>query len=126
MASYQPPVFNRSLVAASDLSSSQFLYVKNNGSDKAAIAGGATGELGAGFLMNQPELNQICEIATIGGGAKGIAAGTITVHLELKNDATGKMVEADTAGDIVVAIANEAAVSGDTFSLTPVYYRKHA
>jgi len=129
MASYTPPRINRALLAAIDLSASQFLYVSDNGSGAANIAGGINGAAGFGFLMNSPEAGQSCEIATIGGGAKGIAAETITVSAgsitELKADADGKMANA-IPGDTVSALAMESAAASDVFEVMPVYYIKAA
>lgn len=127
MASYYTPRYNKSLLAAVDLSSSQFLYVSDNGSQQANIAGGTNGAQGMGFLMNDPEANEACEIATVGGGAKGIAAETITVAAgkltELKADSNGKMRNA-IAGDIISALALEDAAVDDIFEVIPIYYIK--
>jgi len=129
MASHYTARYNRSLLAAVDLSSSQFLYVSDNGSGLANIAGGTNGAFGFGFLMNNPEANEACEIATIGGGAKGIAAETITLAAgkvtELKADATGKMLNA-LPGDVVAAVALESAATDDIFEVMPVSYIKLA
>jgi len=126
MASYQKPRFNRSLLAAIDLSASQFLYVSDNGSELANIAGGINGAVGLGFLMNKPEAGEECEIATIGGGAKGVAVETISAALtELKADAAGKMAVA-LPGDKVSAIALQTAAASDVFELMPVQYFKSA
>ena len=126
MASYQVPSFNKSLKAAVDLSAKQFYYVSDNGSELANIAGGINGAVGLGFLMNQPEANEECEIATTGGGAKGIAAETISAALTaLKADANGKMAIA-LPGDIVSAIALQTAAVDDIFELRPTFYVKSA
>lgn len=124
--SYAIPRYTKSLLAAVDLSAKQFYYVGENGSGAYNVAGAATGALGAGFLMNAPKINEACVVASIGGGAKGVLSGTVTVELELKATTGGTLVEADTAGDIVVAIAKSAGVSGDIIDIEPVYYRKHA
>lgn len=127
MASYQLPRYGRGLVAGADLSAKQYHYVKDDGTNSAVIAGGATGAIGAGFLENFPALGEECNIMTIGGGAKGVCAEIVSgPNIELKADANGQMVLADTAGDIVCAISQEAAAVGDVFELLPVLYRKHA
>lgn len=127
MASYYTPRYTRSLLAAVDLSAKKFHYVGENGSGKYNIAGGAAGAIGAGFLMNEPEINEACEVASIGGGAKGVAAETISgAEIELRANASGQMEVADTAGDIVCAISKESAATNDIFELEPVLYRKHA
>ena len=127
MASYSSPRFTRSLPAAVDLSAKQFRYVGENGSDKYNVTGGAAGAIGAGFLMNAPLADEFCEVANIGGGAKGVAAETISgAEIELKADANGDMEVADIAGDIVCAISKESAATSDVFEVEPVLYRKHA
>jgi len=129
MASYYAPRYITTENAAVDLSSSQFLYVAENGSNLINIAGGTNGAKGLGFLMNNPEAGEACEIASLGGGAKGIAAETITVSAgnltELKADALGKMRNA-VPGDIVSALAIESAAVDDVFEVMPVYYVKAA
>lgn len=124
MASYYESRMTRSLLAAVDLSGSQFLYVSDNGSGLANIAGSINGAIGLGFLMNEPEAGEACEIAATGGGAKGVAAETISAALtQLKADADGKMAVA-LPGDIVSAIAMETAAAADVFEVLPVYYPK--
>lgn len=126
MASSQAPRFVRSLTAASDLSSSQYLFVKNDGSDGAVIAGGATGEIGAGFLNNAPDSGEATEIMGVGGGARGIAAATISgPQIALKADAAGKMTPVTTAGDVIVALSMEAAATDDKFEVEPVFAFQH-
>lgn len=126
MASYTPPRINRTLNAAVDLSAKQFYYVSDNGSDLANIAGSINGAVGMGFLMNNPEAGEACEIAITGGGAKGIAAETISLALTpLKANALGTMSIA-LPGDTVSAIAMETAAVGDVFEVLPVYYTKTA
>ena len=129
MASYYAPRFITTEKAAVDLSSSQFLYVAENGSNLINIAGGINGAKGLGFLMNNPEAGEACEIASLGGGAKGIAAETITVGAgnltELKADSVGKMRNA-IPGDVVSALAIESAAVDDVFEVMPVYYVKAA
>lgn len=129
MASYQPPVFNRSLPAAADLSSRQFYFLGENGSNKYNVAGHDTlGALGQGFLMNAPLADEFCEVATVGGGAKGVAAASISAKAELiaKADGTLITVPSGSAGNVmaIVAIALEDASSGDVFAVQPVLYTK--
>jgi hypothetical protein len=129
MASYQPPVYNRSLLAAADLSAKQYYFVGENGSNKYNVTGHDTlGALGQGFLMNTPQADEFCEVATVGGGAKAVSAGVIAAKAELiaKADGTVITAPAGSAGDVlsIIGIALEAAVSGDIFSVQPVLYTK--
>lgn len=126
MASYVPTRPGRSQLAAVDLSAKQFYFVGDNGSGKYNVVGSATGAIGAGFLMNNPALNEACEIASNGGGAKGVCAATISAaKTELKANALGTLLPA-LDGDIVVAISMEAAAVSDIFEINPVYYIKGA
>jgi len=129
MASFQPAVFNRSLQAAVDLSAKQFFFVGENGSNKYNVIGNdLVGALGQGFLMNQPLADEFCEVATVGGGAKAKAAGTISAKDELiaKADGTVIVAPAGSADDLIaiIGIALEDAVSGDIFAVQPVLYEK--
>jgi|GEM_PF-5924239 len=125
MGSYAKERYTRSLLAAVDLSSSQYLYVGDNGSGKANVIGGTNGAHGFGFLMNNPQADEACEIADTGGGAQGVAAEVITLTssgvVALKADAEGKMRNA-IVGDKVCAVALESAAVGDQFEVLPVKY----
>lgn len=124
MASYTCPRYQRSELAAADLSAKQFYYVADDGTGKYNVAGSVNGQIGAGFLLNNPEANEACEVATVGGGAKGVAAETISaVYTELKALSTGKVAPA-LPGDLVIAIAMETAAVDDVFEVMPVYYPK--
>lgn len=127
MATNQEASFVRPLKAAVDLSAKQYYFVKDDGSEEAVLAGGSTGEIGAGFLQNTPKQGETCDIAGVGGGAKAIASATITgPQIELMALATGKLTPAVVAGDIVVALSKESAAAEDIFEVVPINYRKHA
>ncbi len=112
------------MLAAVDLSAKQNYYVADNGSGKYNVSGGINGAVGGGFLMNAPEADEFCEVASTGGGAKGIAAETISAAgLELKANALGTLALA-LPGDTVIAISIETAAAGDVFEVLPVYYVK--
>ena len=124
MSSFMQARYTRTLLAAVDLSAKQYYYVANNGSDKYNVAGGVVGAVGAGFLMNAPEADEMCEIAANGGGAKGVAAETISAAgLELKANVLGTLENA-VAGDVVVALSVQSAAASDVFEVNPVYYVK--
>jgi len=57
------------------------------------------------------------EVALPGGGAKGLAGGTVAFGDLLTSDADGKLVATTTANDRAVAMAMEDAVVGDLFSV---------
>lgn len=122
------PIFNRVLPAAVDLSTSQFLYVGDNGADPAkynVIGDDALGAFGSGFLQNTPLADEACEVMTVGGGAKALLEGTVAVQDELIAKANGKLIVAPGgAGTVsfIVAIAQEAGVTGDVIAVQPVLY----
>jgi Uncharacterized conserved protein (DUF2190) len=62
-------------------------------------------------------LDDKVEVALTGGGAKGLAGGTIAFGDLLTSDANGALVATTTAGDRIVGIAMDAAVAGDLFSV---------
>ena len=127
MASYAKPRLTRSLNAAVDLSAKQFYFVADNGSQLYNITGSSVGAFGAGFLMNCPEAGEACEVASVGGGAKGKAGATISgPDLALMANALGEMIPAASAGDIVVAMSREAAADEDVFEVEPIIAILHA
>lgn len=63
------------------------------------------------------------ELAVIGGGAEAKAGGTIAMGDELGFDTDGKLVKVASASDRVIAIALEAAVLNDLFSVMVVAHK---
>lgn len=115
MASFPLPNLITNLAAGSDLSSSQYKAVAlatDGAVDVVTVAGSAS----IGFLQNLPLTGAVAEIATVGGGAKAIAGGTITAGDRLAVDAIGDVVLA-TPLDAVVGIALESAVDNDVFGI---------
>jgi len=104
------------LVAGSSLTASQYKAVQLSSDGEVDVCGANVPALG--FLMNSPATGAVCEIATIGGGAKAIAGGTIAAGALLKTDSAGDLVTA-VRGDTAVAIALESAVDNDVFSVMP-------
>lgn len=113
-------------VAGADLSAeaNRYLSVKLDSSGDVVKSG--AGEESIGFLFNLPKTGENAEVAALGGGALGIAAGTITVGNYLKSDANGKLVVASTAGDLAIARAMKSAVVNDIFEIEPILLRIHA
>lgn len=117
MANYPTSIIIANLVAGSDLSSSQYKAVKLSSDGAVDVAG--AGESAIGFLMNVPIAGRMAEIATIGGGAKAIAGGTIAAGDLLKVNADGDLVKTTGYNDHV-AIAMESAVDNDIFGVLVV------
>ena len=114
------------VVAGADLSAAANLNlsVKFDGSGDIVVTG--AGEKGEGFLVNSPKLGEVVEYSSLGGGALAVAAATIAAGDFLKSDAAGKMVIANTAGDLAIAKAVEPAVANDVFEVEPILLRIHA
>lgn len=114
MASFPTPSLITNLAAASDLSSYQYRAVSLSSAGTISLA--AAGSAAFGFLMNAPTSGQVCEIATVGGGAKATAGGTIAAGDKVKVGSDGKVI-AVYNDDAAVGIALQSAVSGDIFGI---------
>ncbi len=120
MASFNKPRLINGLKAGADLSSSLHKAVKYDASGDVVLAG--AGEAAIGFLMNEPKSGEAAEVAGPGGGALAKAAAAIVHGDYLKSDANGDMVVA-VATDQAVAVARDAAASGDKFEVEPMFYK---
>lgn len=118
MTAFIEPVYFLGKTAGADLSAKQYHYVKHDGSGGVAVAG--AGEFGIGFLMNTPALGEPCEIATLGGGAKGVLAGTLAAGALVKCDANGHLVALASNNDKAVAILCEGGVDNDIVAVQPI------
>lgn len=126
MAAFDKPRLLAGYKAAADLSAKQYHYVDATADDEVNLAGGATGELGQGWLMNKPIAGINAEVAGFGGGCMVKLEGTVVRNGEIMANANSKGVAAATAGDIVSAIAKVSGVTGDVIPAQAVLYRKHA
>jgi hypothetical protein len=117
MASFPVPNNILNLPAAGDLSSNQYAAVSLGAS---GVGVALTDAKAIGFLMNAPEAGEVCEIASIGGGAKGIAGGAITQGDYLKVD-SGNVVVATLPTDNVVGQALQDGVAGDVIAVLPLF-----
>jgi hypothetical protein len=114
MSSFAQPNLITNLAAGSDLSSSQYKAIVLSTDGAVDVAGANVA--GVGFLMNLPTAGKSAEIATVGGGAKAKAGGTITAGDLLKTDSVGDVVTA-VNGENYVALALESAVDNDIFNV---------
>lgn len=117
MASFPKPTLITNLVAGSDLSTSQYKAIVLSADGAVDVAGANVA--GIGFLHNSPLTGAVAEIATVGGGAKATAGGTITAGDLLKTDANGDVVTA-VNGENFVGMALESAVDNDVFGVLVV------
>ena len=122
MSSLNQPRIAQGFKAGADLSAKIHRALKFS-AGKLIVAG--AGE-GIGFCYNAPKTDEGGELVMVGGGGKGVAAGTITQGAELKSDANGLLTPATSANDLVIAIAMEAAVLNDVFEIMPILFHKHA
>ena len=102
------------LVAAADLSSSQYCAVDIDTNGKAALP--SAGGRAIGVLQNDPISGAEATIALF-GVTKMILGGTVAKGDFVKVDAAGKAVATSTATDKVVGICVEGGASGNTGSV---------
>ena len=110
------------LVAAADLSTKQYTFVKLNSSGQAAAASGAT-DIPIGVLQNAPTAGQEAEVLVV-GGTKIVASAAIGEGALIGTSSAGKaaalvagtdttkyvagtlLTESGADGDIVTAVIN--------------------
>jgi len=103
------------LVAAADLSSLQYTFVKLNASGQAAAAAAAT-DIPIGVLQNAPTSGQEAEVLVV-GGTKIVAGAAIGEGALIGTSAAGKAVAlvagTDTTKYVVGTLLTESGASGD-------------
>ena len=104
---------NRTLIAAADLSTSQYLFAAMDAAGKAAVCGDGAQAFG------------VIEAGSIAGGASTITVsgkvmvkcgGTVTIGDDV-SAATGGLAVNSTAGDIILGRAYEAGVTGQFIAI---------
>ncbi len=111
----------KSFIADADLSAKRFLIMKfATAANEIGLAAAAT-DLLVGTLNNKPKAGEGANITLRSGGVTGkvIAGGTISKGDEITADSAGKAVATTTAGDQVLGIALEDAVTTDAFEYMP-------
>lgn len=116
--SFKKPSYLTGVLAGEDLSAKQYYAVMYDVTDETKVKISDGTKL-IGWLMNAPESGIQAEVATIGGGAVGIADGTITVGDDLTITSAGK-VKLAVAGDPIVAVAMETVTDGDAVAILPM------
>jgi len=103
------------LVAAADLSSLQYTFVKLNASGQAAAASAAT-DIPIGVLQNAPTAGQEAEVLVV-GGTKIVAGAAIGEGALVGTSSTGKAVAlvagTDTTKFVVGTLLTESAADGN-------------
>lgn len=108
----EKPLFPITLNPSTDLSTSQYLFIKVDSSGEAALAG--AGENAAGILQNKPNTTGSeleASIETLGISPIKLG-GTVTAGGNIMSDSAGKGV-AHTGTNAVLAIALESGVDGE-------------
>ncbi len=114
--------FVRSFIAGADLSTKQYFLVKLGvGTNDIILANAATDRI-VGVLQEKPKLNQVGQVAML-GTSKVVAGGTILKGDCITSNANGQAVATTVAGNTVIGIALEAAVSGDIFEILLVNFK---
>lgn len=122
MSGYMKPQYLApSLLASVAISKGE--AVKHDGSGGIDVC--AAGARALGFADGDFAIGQPVAVAVNGGGAQGIAGGTIAAGASLKTDANGHLVATTTTDDIIVAIADESAVDNDVFAIRPIAPTKY-
>lgn len=96
-------------LSGSDLSATQYTFVKQSSTENTIEAAGA-GEVAIGIVENKPASGEVAEVA-VGGGTYITAAAAIAIGDPIKSDASGKGVTASTNNDYYIARAIEAAAA---------------
>ena len=103
------------LVAAADLSTKQYTFVKLDSDGKVAAASGAT-DIPIGVLQNAPIAGQEAEVLVV-GGTKIVAGAAIGEGALVGTGATGKAVAlvagTDTTKYVVGTLLTESAADGN-------------
>lgn len=102
---FEIPGFSYTLVAAVDLSGSQFRAVRTDANGKAAlpVLGGSI----AGICNNKPKLNEA--VTVVSSGISIVEAGAVIANgANVAVDATGRAIPA-AAGQEIIGVAQEAA-----------------
>jgi len=104
---------------------SRGMVVKYSSTDGKTLAKATAGtDKLAGILQNTTtDANEIAEVAKPGGGAMGLLADTVAAGDELTAGATGALVKVTAAHHIVIAVAEQAGVSGDLIAVEVVRHK---
>jgi len=114
--------FVRSFIAGADLSAKQYFLVKlGTGVNDIVLASAATDRI-VGVLQEKPKTGQPAQVAML-GTSKVVAGGTIAKGDCITSNASGQAIATTTAGNTVIGIALETAVTGDIFEILLVNFK---
>jgi hypothetical protein len=114
--SFQSNGVDISLLAAADLTSSQYLAIKVDANGKAALAG--AGESCIGILQNNPNSGQPATVR-VAGVSKMVASGALTAGALIASDGAGKAKAAvkGTTNTSDAGAANDPAIGSDVLGI---------
>jgi hypothetical protein len=108
---YEIPGFSFTLIAAADLSASQYCFVNVDNTGKAALP--AANARCVGVLQNKPTSGQVCTIVASGISKALVGVGDCTAGDDLEVTGTGAVKVAAGAGSRIVAVALASGVAGN-------------
>jgi len=101
-----------------DAAISKGMVVKFGTDSKHVAKSALATNLNIGVAQSAPTTAEdLVEVALPGGGAKGLAGGSITKGDLLTSDTAGKMVSTTTPGDRVIGVAMDDASADDLFDM---------
>lgn len=104
---YESNLNNRTFEAGTDLSGSQYRFVKQNTSDQ-VVAIDTAGEAAVGVLQNDPDAADKAATVAVGGISKVEAGAAIAIGDAISVDASGRAVNSATAGHVIHGYARTA------------------
>lgn len=114
-----------SLNAGSDLSTSQFRFVKLQSNGR-VIRCDTAGERAYGVVLNKPTEGKTAQVAIGTGGSEVTAGGAVNRGVEVTTDNQGRAVAATTDKHYVNGIARtSAAAAGNRFGVNLTTYQKN-
>lgn len=122
MASFAPPRFQLARRASADFSDKIYHAVVLNSSGELVLGTFSANSLIYGFLINNPRLGELGEVASFGGGAKGVLDIAAVAGTPLGfTSAPGTLTPAS-SGQLAVARALESGDAGDVIEIEPVLF----
>lgn len=106
------------LVAAADLSTKQYYFVKLDNTGKAALCSGAT-DKPIGILQNAPVSGAEAEVV-VSGGSKVVAGGTLDEGNSIGTDGNGKAVALTQGTDTTKYVVGQVLSAGASNEIVTV------
>jgi hypothetical protein len=118
---FETPILDFTLLAAADLSASQFFFLAVNASGQAAIAGSGVATIGV--LQNKPASGQAAQVRTE-GITKCVAGAAVAAGALVMSDAAGKAITATSTNDASGVALTAAGALNDIITVKIATYGK--